>query len=137
MISRGMDGEKMVNQAHRRLRWRWRKKMFDSCYCPFEDADWYIHWTKIKTARKEYVCVECGEGIFPGQKYEWAKGLDNSARNPKEKFPIIRTCSPCMAIRKDYCPSGYLIGTLRENIWEGEGFDYVTGEEAGWRLSQG
>jgi len=72
------------------------------------------------TARKEYFCIECGEVIKVGEKYQKIKG------RCCDSWGTYHTCLPCSRIVKDYCAP---IGALREILWDALKFDYVTGEE--------
>ena len=76
-----------------------------------------IHW-----ARKTYICCECGEQIKPGQRYERADGKWD------KYWSTYATCMPCLAIRKAYCPQGWVYGELLETISECLGLDYITGD---------
>jgi hypothetical protein len=73
----------------------------------------------IRKARKQHQCVECLEDIEPGQRYEHVRGLDVDG----DPFSD-RTCLPCAAIRDQYCPSGYHVGHVAEQIEPCIGWDY-------------
>jgi len=75
--------------------------------------------TAIRKARKRYSCCECHETIEPGKRYEHVTGIDCDG----DAFGF-RTCLPCAAIRKRYCPHGYIWGDLAETIKPCIGFDY-------------
>jgi len=93
-----------------------------SCNCS-ADVDEYpaVSSYKIRTARKIHKCCECGSDILQGKKYEYVTMLYEG------HWDDYKTCSPCLAIRKRYCPDGYYFGMLREAISECLGMDYVTG----------
>ena len=94
------------------------------CDCSIEDSDSTpdVFSSKSVTARKKHICVECHSEINIGQKYEYVKGLWEG------KWDVFKTCSTCLSIRRDFCPSGYEFGNLRDHIWNCLEFDYVTGE---------
>ncbi len=71
-------------------------------------------------------CVECGEEIPAGQTYQQIIG------RYEEWEGEYHTCLTCVAIRRHYCPWGYLIGGLRVAIEECLGMDYITGEVEPW-----
>jgi len=73
----------------------------------------------IRKARKPHACCECGEVIAVEKLYEEASGIDHDG------YPFrFRTCLYCVAIRKHYCPRGWLWGFLAETIMDCLGFDY-------------
>jgi hypothetical protein len=64
-----------------------------SCSCDFDSPEFYN--SKIRKARKQYKCEECGFHINPGDKYEhvagkWGHGVDT-----------IRTCYHCVEARRE------------------------------------
>lgn len=93
------------------------------CDCSY-DVDDYVEILSdnVVKARKQHICLECGEPIKPGDKYEDVNGIYEG------EFVNYKTCLPCVAIRKRYCPNGWLYGGLREHITECIEMDYVTGE---------
>lgn len=93
-----------------------------SCSCSMDGERPVVfeeHWPK---ARKEHVCVECGETIKLGQRYEYASGLWDGF------WDHHKTCKTCVNIRNDVCCGSFIYGELREAIWETYGVDYVTGD---------
>lgn len=82
----------------------------------------HILTEKIVTARQEHICCECDAIIKPGQKYEYVKVKDDE--RPVEIY-TFKTCLPCVGIRRDYCPDGFLYGGLRWSIEECLDFDYT------------
>jgi hypothetical protein len=78
----------------------------------------------MRKARKAHLCVECGEPIIPGERYE------ENTQTIEGQWYVNRTCELCCRIRKDLACDCFVFGELREAIWEQMGFDYVTGEEA-------
>jgi len=94
-----------------------------TCDCGYDDDGDRFEFNRISypTARKTHKCDECGGAIQPGQKFElsmakWAGGLS-----------ACKTCDLCRRIRENHCScSPY--GSMRDDIWECMGFDYVTGD---------
>lgn len=62
------------------------------CYCDYDMPDYYR--AKIRRARKEHHCYECGRTIKAGEQYEDAFGVyrGESTYHPK-------TCERCVNIR--------------------------------------
>lgn len=89
------------------------------CWCNIRDYDHpAVIRDEFPTARKSYLCCECGETISPGQKYHKAVGLwENGWRT-------FRTCMPCYRLRDELCPEGYVFGELSDVTNECLGFDY-------------
>lgn len=100
--------------------------MWENCSCSC-DFDFEVEVTRIDILRaaKEHICVECGEPIREGEEFEMAWSYDHYECRFHKGY---KTCIPCMRIRNDRCPC-YLIGALRDEIRDREGFDYVTGED--------
>lgn len=82
--------------------------------------------TTTRRARREHQCCECYDTIVRGERYCELKGLDYDG----DPF-IHRTCLPCERIRQQYCPSGYYIGGLAEQIEPCIGFDYREAPDQG------
>ena len=96
----------------------------DSCICHYDAADYgpeVCTETIVKAARKEHVCIECQEPIPIGASYERVEGLWEG------RWETFKTCIPCMRIRKDMFPCGWIYGQMREDILGYLEFDYVTG----------
>ena len=77
----------------------------------FADMEW-------RRARIEHVCCECGDQIRPGKRYERVAGVWDG------EWSSFKTCAPCVAIRKHYCPDGWYYGGLAEALECCLGFDY-------------
>ena len=98
-----------------------------TCNCGqegYELAEYYN--IETRKANKEHVCCECGGAILPKQRYENASGCWEGS------WKTYKTCAVCVAIRKRYCPDGYIYEGLKEALWECLGIDYVTNEIAEW-----
>ncbi len=99
------------------------------CACSIEQGDGGyendIQNEEIRTARKAHVCIECRDTIAPSQQYEYTTILSDGA------WSHYKTCLPCMRIRREHC-CAWVYGGLVEAIWEGLGFDYLTGDLAPW-----
>jgi hypothetical protein len=61
------------------------------CECPT------MYHEEIVTARKPHRCCECGTTVAKGEKYESVSGMWDG------QFDRIKTCIPCMEIRKKVC----------------------------------
>lgn len=89
-----------------------------TCSC---SIDWYgpdVIRITHPISRTEHVCVECGEVIQKGEKYEHVRGLWDGY------WDTIKTCWPCKLIRDSFC-SSWSYGGLRDNLKYCLGFDYL------------
>lgn len=75
-------------------------------------------------ARKEHRCCECGGIIKVGERYERVEGLWDDV------WATFKTCLPCVRIRNEFCPTGFVFEELRETLYACLGFDYVRGDDA-------
>ena len=90
------------------------------CDCSIESGDeCQFYQVTHPKARKLHRCVECGEIIQSGQKYERMVMIWDGI------WDHFNTCLVCAQIRNDYCPHGVEIGGLREQIADCMGFDYA------------
>ena len=98
----------------------------DACICI--DVDEYCQTIsqKIVKARKEHKCMECGDTIKKGDKYEYYFGKDNGT------IFIHKTCQICFNIREDLFKCGYYFGMLWENIEEHFGSDENDEYDISW-----
>jgi hypothetical protein len=88
------------------------------CSC-YDGVDATFSKTTWRKARKSHTCAECSAEIRPGERYEVTTGKwDGYMESHK-------TCKTCVAIRKNYCPGGWVYGELREHISYCLGFDYT------------
>jgi len=94
-----------------------------TCSCSLDYEAPEIYRSKMVTARKPHTCCECREPIAPGDTYETVTSLFDGY------WYTAQTCSICVRIRDDFCPSGFIHGDLRETLWACLDLDYVTGEE--------
>lgn len=81
-----------------------------NCICTPEYDEPLVYNVATRTARKEHYCCECGETIAKEVKYEHVKGCWDGSWNE------FRTCSVCVAIRKDFTASG--CGFVHGGLWE-------------------
>lgn len=96
------------------------------CICACYDYDYPSNYKERNVkARKEHTCCECGETIKVGEVYQCATGIWS------DEWRTYRTCMTCTHIRKDMCCNQFIFGTLRDDIVEFYGVDYVTGETFG------
>lgn len=65
--------------------------MSDDCYCDYDAPRWYS--AKIRRARTEHRCGECGCTIRIGERYEDARGM-------VERVYRAKTCERCIAVRE-------------------------------------
>lgn len=93
-----------------------------ACICSYDNEPAEFSSTKYVKARKEHPCCECGETITVGERYEYVFGKWDGY------LDTYRTCMTCVNIRRDVCCNSWTFTTLREDIWEVYGVDYVTGE---------
>lgn len=62
------------------------------CYCDYDAPE--VYSSRMVTARKQYSCYECGAAIKPGERYEYAFGVQDG-------YPYQpHTCLHCVGIRK-------------------------------------
>lgn len=54
---------------------------------------------KIRRARKQHECSECGDKINPGERYEYVSGKWDGY------FDVFHTCETCKRIREDLAPN--------------------------------
>ena len=80
-------------------------------------------WAKWVVARKEHICVECGEIIAKGEKYMYERGVWDG------RFEAYHTCEACKYIRDDVYCGAWIYGELRNAFHDLHGFDYVDGPE--------
>jgi len=75
-----------------------------SCTCSLDvDMDCTVERfkDKIVKAKKTHKCGECGDTIFPGNKYEYSKG------KAMGEWWTNKTCLLCVEIRDCFCCSWY------------------------------
>ena len=77
-----------------------------------------LYDAEIRTARKEHECLECGEKILPGQKYEYVSACWDG------QWGHAKTCWTCRLIRNEYMPGGFYHGEVAADIEVCLGFDY-------------
>lgn len=92
-----------------------------SCVCGGELEDGAFSVSKVRTARKEYVCGECDGTIHKGQKYEHRRGFNGrtelAIKGAEEvRWWTARTCETCLKIRDLFC-DGWTTGQLFDDIY--------------------
>jgi len=93
-----------------------------SCDCSIDSYDYENPSTsreQWRKARKQHTCCECGLTIEPGEKYQYISGIWDGRPGS------FKTCTPCAAIRNDFCRGGYIFGELREQLWNCLDIDYL------------
>lgn len=90
------------------------------CDCSADDFDKPTVCTaKFVRARVEHECGECGRTIAVGESYEYVRGLWCG------HWETHKTCPGCVNIRDDFCPSGWIYGSLAEQLEACLGFNYA------------
>lgn len=69
-----------------------------------------VHDVTTPIARKHHTCVECGDPIARGTKYEHVKGLWDG------RWDTYRTCLSCVEIRDHFACDGWIYGQIWEDI---------------------
>jgi hypothetical protein len=83
--------------------------------CPLEGGgDFYpvVSRAVVRTARKEHVCIECGEAITPGTRYEFTSGIWDGIPD------AFKTCLSCVEIRNHFGCEGWVIGQVWSDLEE-------------------
>lgn len=84
-----------------------------NCACPADHPDGASIWNeRMRTARKQYRCCECGEVIHPGESYQYLTVLQDG------HWGTYRTCRSCVAIWRDLCAGYRVVGELAATLWE-------------------
>lgn len=84
------------------------------CSCVFieEYTESEFSDSKITKARKTHKCVECGETIKKGDRYEYTSGLWDG------DFSVYKTCMNCLSIRDSFFCKGWGYGAMLEDLYE-------------------
>ncbi len=94
--------------------------MPDNCIW-VDEGESYDHGSvAVRTARKDYVCCECGDAIPAGSKYEDFWGVYDG------QWDNHRTCARCAQVAIDFF-RGRIFGQMVEYFSEDHGFDYRDG----------
>ncbi len=84
----------------------------DVCvYHEYEGSNEFYAEKRV-TARKAHTCVECGEQITPGQRYDYASGKCAGV------FFDAKTCLICVDVRRAFVCGGAVFGLLWESVEE-------------------
>jgi hypothetical protein len=94
-----------------------------SCSCSWEGETAAVFNRKIRKARKEHTCCECGETIDKGSTYEYVTMLYDGS------WDTFKTCMPCFNLGDDI--GCRLYGGLGEQFYELFGWNY-TDDPADW-----
>ncbi len=89
-----------------------------SCPCLNFDESYIVYDTKVRKARKEHKCCECGEIIKSGENYQYASGLYDG------NWDHHKTCLFCVAVWRDFFKCGVLHRELQTAFKEYYNFDY-------------
>jgi len=85
----------------------------DVCLSVHDDADTPDFFSvKTVTAKKTYRCVECGDWITPGMRYERTSGKWHGCM---ETYP---TCLPCADVRDAFTCGSWVYGELWNDVLE-------------------
>lgn len=77
----------------------------------YDPADFYSD--KMRTARKQHRCCECGRVIEVGEHYQHVAGAWD------RKVSTYKTCQQCKEIRESFaCGEGFLFTTLWDDMQE-------------------
>lgn len=76
------------------------------------DGECEMYSARIRTARKQHVCEECGAAIIPRQAYEYVWGKSEG------DFWTVKTCLICAEIAKAFSCDGWMHGTLWDDMHE-------------------
>ena len=86
------------------------------CSCDYDGDVPEFFARRVKKARKEHRCCECGATIQVGEQYEYIAGKWDG------EISSFKTCLTCSRIRSDYCAP---YTGLREILYEMLGCDYL------------
>jgi len=76
---------------------------FESDECQFENVT-------TRRARKDHICIECGETISKGQHYEiYTTKFDGEVKS-------VKTCAICKEIRSALYCDGFFFGQMWDDI---------------------
>ena len=75
-----------------------------SCLTMYVDSDDWLEYYKrqVVTAKKGHTCLECGQTILAGARYERATGYNTEYRD----WEVYKTCAACMNVRDTLICSG-------------------------------
>ena len=75
-----------------------------------DSEDWLEYYKRqVVTAKKEHICLECGQTIPAGDRYERATGYNDEYRN----WEVFKTCEACLSVRDTLiCDGDYQHGDL-------------------------
>jgi hypothetical protein len=94
-----------------------------TCDCSCDRGDYEapsVYCASQRKTRKPHSCVECGEVIPIGVTCEYVSGCWDG------RWDSHYTCAACAAIRRHYCPHGWIIGNLREQLLNCLDIDYLS-----------
>lgn len=95
----------------------------DCCCTTSDGVSPSVYHEKMRRARGVHECCECGRTIERGEQYQYVTGVWD------DEWITYKTCLGCMRLRLDVsCGEGWTFGTLREDILDCIGYDYVDDE---------
>ena len=97
-----------------------RSQVADNCIYVDHGESCDVLTEKLRRARKEHTCCECGDAIKPGDLYEDSDGLWDGM------WAKHRTCARCVNVRADYFV-GWTYTMMVEDFYNAHGFDYRDG----------
>lgn len=82
--------------------------------CPLEgnDAPASVWSSETRRSAKEHHCIECGEMIKRGDRYEYATGCWDG------RWSTFKTCLSCVEIRDHFACNGWIYGQLWDDLEE-------------------
>lgn len=84
--------------------------------CPLSSSGDYegpsCYRSRVRTARKDHHCYECGADIKPGDRYEYVSGVWDGCPGSH------KTCLSCVEIRDHFACDGWIFGQLWSDLRE-------------------
>lgn len=73
---------------------------------------------QMRKAKKEHECIECGETIKKGDRYEYLRGKWKVELSKESMWATYRTCVGCCNVRNSYLCKGenYTIGEMWKQL---------------------
>jgi len=94
-----------------------------ACCCVDVDEPYAVLQQGVIAAKGPEECGECGAAIEPGEDHEFFQGTMPGERTPQ--IYTHRTCMFCLAVRRDFFSCGWFFGSMREDFYSCNGWDYA------------